>query len=202
MNLVAATGMSPALAGRWQKPLEAAMARFGINTPARQAHFLGQAGHESNGFTALVENLNYSAQGLANTWPSRFKGADGQPNAKALQIARQQPAIAAAVYDGRLGNDKPGDGWRYRGRGLFQLTGKANYRDAGVALGLDLVGQPELLEEPEAAALTAAWYWSKHGLNAAADRGDLLAVTKTINGGTIGLDDRRKRTERATQALA
>src|SRR5690606_6779021 len=117
--------------------------------------------------------LNYSAQGLAAIWPARFRGADGKPNARALALARKPEAIANAVYGGRLGNgpEASGDGWRYRGRGVIQTTGRANYRETGRALGVDLEGIPQLLEQPRYAALSAAWFWAEHGLNELADAG-------------------------------
>lgn len=186
-EFVTATGADP----KWAKPVIAAMERFGIRTRLQQSHFLAQVGHESAGFTALVENLNYGSLGLLKTWPSRFDAES------AARMARKPEMIANHVYGGRLGNTAPGDGWKYRGRGLIQLTGRANYARAAAAIGLPLVERPELLEQPEAAALSAAWYWSTNNLNTLADADDLLAVTKRINGGTTGLDDRRKRLARA-----
>lgn len=179
----------------WYKPISAAMQRFHIDTPLRQAHFLAQAGHESGGFRLLVENLNYSTKGLLATWPKRF-------NAElAERLARNPEAIANYVYAGRLGNEQPGDGWRYRGRGLFQLTGRANYRAAGLALALPLEEIPERAEQPGVAALAAAWFWSYRVPAALADNDELVAITRAINGGTLGLADRRARLERAKAAL-
>lgn len=180
---------------QWAEVVLAAMKAYGINTPLRQAHFLAQAGHESGGFKRLVENLNYSADGLRATWPTRFTAAS------AAEFARQPEKIANRVYGNRMGNVEPGDGWKYRGRGIFQLTGRENYARAGKALGLPLEREPERLESPEAAALTAAWYWHDRGLNALADADDLMAVTRRINGGLHGLDDRRQRLVRAKRAL-
>lgn len=190
-EFAAATGADP----KWYKPLTVAMQRFGINTPLQRAHFLAQIGHESGGFTRLVENLNYSAAALLRTWPTRFD------EDIAARLARKPEMIANYVYGGRLGNTEPGDGWRYRGRGLVQLTGRANYEEACRAVGLPLADKPELLEEPEAAALSAAWYWSSRNLGVLADRDDLIAVTRRINGGMHGLDDRRKRLTRAKAGL-
>lgn len=180
---------------KWAGPMIAAMRAYGINTPLRQAHFLAQAGHESGGFRHLVENLNYSAEALQRTWPSRFNAES------AARMARKPELIANHVYGGRMGNTQSGDGWKYRGRGVFQLTGRANYARAGTAMGMPLEREPERLESPEAAAMSAAWFWSDAGLNALADRDDLVAVTKRINGGTHGLDDRRTRLHRAKKAL-
>lgn len=194
-TLSRATGISPSLVPLWAGPLTAAMAKYEINTPRRQAHFLAQVGHESGGFTRLVENLNYSADALLRNWPTRFNAET------AAKMARRPEAIANYVYGGRLGNGADGDGWKYRGRGLIQLTGKGNYRSAGIALGLDLLGKPELLEKPDAASLSAAWFWKTNGLNELADKGDMVAVTRRVNGGTNGLDDRKARYDRAAKAL-
>jgi len=169
----------------WLDPLTAAFTRFEINTPERQAAFIGQCAHESANFKTLQENLNYSAKGLNATWPSRFPSeAEAQP------YHRQPEKIANKVYSGRMGNLDEGDGWKYRGRGLIQLTGKDNYRLASDALGVDFVKDPDLVLTKEYAALTAAWYWSKRGLNKEADAKDFTGMTKKINGGVIGLADR------------
>jgi putative chitinase len=169
----------------WLEPLNEAMQRYEINTPERQAAFIGQCAHESGGFKTLQENLNYSAKGLHATWPSRFASeADAQP------FHRNPEKIANKVYSGRMGNTDEGDGWKYRGRGLIQLTGKDNYRLASDALDVDFVANPELVLSKEYAALTAAWYWNKRGLNKEADAKDFTGMTKKINGGTIGLADR------------
>lgn len=169
----------------WLEPLTAAFHRFDITTPARQSAFIGQCAHESGNFKVLQENLNYSAKGLRGTWPSRFASEEA-----AQPFHRQPEKIANHVYAGRMGNDQPGDGWKYRGRGLIQLTGKDNYRAASDALGVDFVANPDLVLQPQYAALTAAWFWSRRGLNREADAKDFVSMTKKINGGTIGLDDR------------
>jgi putative chitinase len=169
----------------WLEPLTAAFHRFDISTPERQAAFIGQCAHESGNFKTLQENLNYSAKGLNATWPSRFASeADAQP------FHRNPEKIANKVYSGRMGNTEDGDGWKYRGRGLIQLTGKDNYRLASDALGVDFVANPDLVLTKENAALTAAWYWNKRGLNKEADAKDFTGMTKKINGGVIGLADR------------
>ncbi|WP_205894903.1 glycoside hydrolase family 19 protein [Metapseudomonas otitidis] len=172
---------------------EMAISHFSLTTPARQSAFLAQAAHESYGFTRLTENLNYSATGLAATWPGRFRGADGQPNALARALHRRPEAIANVVYANRMGNgpEASGDGWRYRGRGLLQITGRAQYQRCGAALGLPLVEQPDLLAQPEPAVLSAAWFWQVNGLNELADAGDFEAITRRINGGLNGLAERR-----------
>ncbi|EOD8984362.1 glycoside hydrolase family 19 protein [Pseudomonas aeruginosa] len=190
-------------AGFFVPALNVAMERFGIIAPVRGAAFLAQVGHESGQLTRLVENLNYSAQGLAATWPSRYRGADGKPNALALNLARHPQAIANNTYASRNGNgdEASGDGWRYRGRGLLQITGRANYRTAGAGLGQPLEQEPELLEQPEFAALSAAWWWSTHGLNELADRGEFAAITRRINGGLNGQSERLELWERAKAVL-
>ncbi|HCT3917267.1 TPA: glycoside hydrolase family 19 protein [Pseudomonas aeruginosa] len=191
-------------AGFFVPALNAAMGRFGITSPVRVAAFLAQVGHESAHLTRLVENLNYSACGLAATWPSRYRGADGKPNALALNLARHPQAIANNTYASRNGNgdEASGDGWRFRGRGLLQITGRANYRTAGVGLGQPLEAEPELLEQPAWAALSAAWWWSTHGLNDLADRGEFAAITRRINGGLNGHAERLALWERAKRVLS
>lgn len=183
-------------AGVFVSAINRAAARYDITSRVRLAAFLAQAGHESAELTRLVENLNYGAAGLANTWPGRFAvdptARQRVPNGLALRLERQPEAIANAVYSNRMGNGPAasGDGWRYRGRGLFQITGRAQYQRCGNALGLLLVDQPELLERPEHAALSAAWFWEDNGLNALTDAGDFEAVTRRINGGLNGLAER------------
>lgn len=174
-------------ADRWLDPLNNGLIRWDINTPARVVHFLAQCGHESGGFRLLVENLNYSAAALRATWPNRFSAADAEA------MARQPERIAERAYGGRMGNgaEGSGDGYRYRGRGIIQLTGRDNYARAGAAIGLDFVAQPELVEKPDWAAATAGWFWATNGCNALADADDFLAITKRINGGTNGLADRQ-----------
>lgn len=180
---------TPSSAERFARPLAEACAEFGIDTPARLAAFLAQVAHESGNLGRLVESLNYSAQGLVAVWPRRFT-AD-----TAAAYARHPEQIANLVYAERMGNGDlaSGDGWRYRGRGLIQVTGRANYAACGKALGLDLVGAPELLEQPEPAARSAAWFWRMRNLNPMADRGDIEGITKAINGGLTGLADRKER---------
>ncbi|MFX0282473.1 glycoside hydrolase family 19 protein [Pseudomonas aeruginosa] len=191
-------------AGFFVAALNAAMGRFGITSPVRVAAFLAQVGHESAHLTQLVENLNYSACGLAATWPSRYLGADGQPNALAQRLARNPQAIATNAYASRNGNgdEASGDGWRFRGRGLLQITGRANYRAVAGGLDQPLEVEPELLEQPEFAVLSAAWWWSTHGLNELADRGEFAAITRRINGGLNGHAERLALWERAKRVLS
>lgn len=176
------------VAGVFVPALNRAMARYRIDSPVRRAAFIAQVGHESGQLRRLAENLNYSAAGLAATWPGRFRDSAGQPNALAQRLARRPEAIANHVYAERLGNGPTalGDGWRYRGRGLIQLTGRNNYRACGEAIGADLIANPELLEQPEWAAMSAAWFWSSNGLNELADAGRFDEITRRINGGTHG----------------
>jgi putative chitinase len=198
------------VAGVFVPALNAAMAKYAINTPARAAAFIAQAGHESAQLTRLVENLNYSAQGLAGTWPSRFaidrSATPLQPNALALSLARMPEAIANAVYGGRMGNTLPGDGWRFRGRGLFQNTGKENYRLCGEAIGLPLIDEPDLLLEPGPAAMAAGWFWDANRLNPLADAGKIGDIGSIINTGRrgnvpVGADERKAIYQRALKVL-
>ena len=201
-----AAGVSKELAERWLPHVQAAFDRFNINTERQVAAWIAQCAHESAGFKMLTENLNYSADTMAVVWPSRFAvlGPDkkpvkvkgkNQPNKFALALHRQPEAIANTVYANRManGNIESGEGWKYRGRGLKQLTGKDNYTRCGQGLNMDLVGNPDLLLTPEGASLSAAWFWSTNKCGPIADSGDFVALTKKINGGTIGLEDRQKR---------
>jgi putative chitinase len=204
-HLVAA-GVSRELAERWLPHVQTALERFGITTKRQVAGWIAQCAHESAGFKTLTENLNYSADTMAVVWPTRFAvlGPDkkpvkvkgkNQPNKFALALHRKPELIANTVYANRManGNIESGDGWRYRGRGLKQLTGKDNYTRCGQGLGMDLVGNPDLLLSPEGASMSAAWFWSVNKCGPIADSGDFVALTKKINGGTIGLEDRQRR---------
>ncbi|MGV5221532.1 glycoside hydrolase family 19 protein [Pseudomonas aeruginosa] len=192
------------VAGVFVAALQRAMDEREIDTPARRAAFLAQVGHESSQLNRLVENLNYSAQGLAATWPSRYLGPDGQPNALAWRLARNPQAIADNTYATRNGNgdEASGDGWRFRGRGLLQITGRANYRLVGEALGEPLEAEPWRLEQPVPAARSAAWWWAGHGLNELADRGEFAAITRRINGGLNGHAERLALWQRARAVLS
>ena len=195
IGLLEAMGIRHALAVQWLPHLSQAAHRYQIDAnPRRLAAWLATIAHESARLTTLVENLNYSAQGLARTWPGRYADMPGQPNATAQRIARKPEDIANLTYSGRMGNGSAGsgDGWRYRGRGLIQITGRANYAASGAELGLDLINKPEQLEQPYLAAMSAAEWWHRHGCNSLADTGDLAAVTRRVNGGLTGLDDRLK----------
>lgn len=191
--------LSLGIDGKWLEPLKETFEKYQINTPKRQACFLGQTMHESGSFKFTRENLNYSARALMNTWPSRFPDLE-----TASQYERQPEKIANKVYSGRMGNIEDGDGAKYIGRGLIQVTGKENYTHCGEALGVDLITNPQLLEEPRYAALSAGWFWNKKGLNALADEGTKDAfevMTKRINGGLLGLDDRKSKMIEALKAL-
>jgi putative chitinase len=183
--------------GKWFEPLQETFEKYQINTPKRQACFIGQCMHESGGFKFLKENLNYSAKALMATWPSRFPDAD-----TAEKFARQPEMIANKVYSGRMGNTEDGDGAKYIGRGLIQLTGKDNYKAFGEAINEDLVSTPQLVEEPRYAALSAGWFWNKRGLNALADVMDVETMSKRINGGTIGMADRIAKINKVLDVLA
>jgi len=201
--LVAAGVKDPA---KWLDAVVETCVEFEINTPQRIAAFLAQTAHESGGYTMLTENLNYKAATLAACWPNRFAvlGADKKPvkengknvpTAVANAIAGKPELIANLVYSGRMGNGpaESGEGWAYRGRGLKQLTGKYNYEKCGSSLGVDLVGNPDLLLEPMYAARSAGWFWKANSLSTFADKGDMEGMTKKINGGLIGIDDRKTR---------
>lgn len=194
----AATGSTEANAAKFEAAINQACERFGIDTPARVAGFLSQVGHESGGLGTLQESLNYRVEALMGLF-----GRHRITEPEAMMYGRiegkqpaNQEALANLLYGGdfgrkNLGNTEPGDGWKFRGRGLKQLTGRSNYDRCGQALGLDLVASPDLLVQPEAAALSAAWFWKANNLNELADKADVAAMTKRINGGAIGLDQRK-----------
>ena len=184
------------VAGVFVPVLNAAMSQYQIVGTKRIAAFIAQVGHESGHLTRLVENLNYSADALCRNWPSRFSVE------LASAVARKSEQIANIAYGNRMGNSVPGDGWKYRGRGLIQITGKNNYRACGEALGLDLIMQPELLEKPQYACMSAAWFWATNGLNTLADAGKFDAITQRINGGHNGAVDRQELYARSLKVLA
>lgn len=205
-QLVAA-GIKREVADRWLPHVQAALTRFGINTERQVAAWVAQCAHESGGFTMLTENLNYRAATMAACWPKRFAevGPDGKPkrnekgalipNKFALALERKPEAIANVVYASRMGNGPPesGEGWLYRGRGLKQLTGRDNVTRFSHAVSVDCVTNPDLLTTPQYAALSAAWFWSVNKCGPLADADDFVGLTKKINGGTIGLEDRQRR---------
>lgn len=170
---------------KWLDPINQTLKKYALDSNRRIAAFIGQCQHESGNFKFVKENLNYSAESLMKTWPSRFPDLD-----TANQYAHNQEKIANKVYAGRMGNTEDGDGFKYIGRGVIQITGKDNYKNCGEALGLDLLDNPDLISEPNGAVLSAGWFWNKHGLNILADAQDYTNMTKRINGGILGLDDR------------
>ena len=178
--------------------------RFDISTPARQACWIGQCGHESGNFRVMEENLNYRAPTLLKLFPRTPKRAWGFTPEEAAAYERQPQRIANRIYSNRMGNrdEASGDGWRFRGAGFLQLTGHSNFWHASQALGEDFVMQPELVRTPKYAAMTAGWFWQTHRLNQYADSGDYLTLTKRINGGTIGLEDRKKHINEALHVLS
>jgi putative chitinase len=172
--------------------------RYEINTTNRIAGFLAQCGHESADFTALKENLNYGAAGLRATFPKYFPD-----DATAQAYERQPEKIANRIYASRMGNgaEITGDGYKYRGRGAIQLTGHDNYSQFATSIGKTLPETVEYLETLEGAVESACWFWKSRGLNATCDADDITAMTKKINGGTIGLDDRKAKYSKAKQLL-
>jgi putative chitinase len=183
---------------QWVEPLNETFERFNINTPKQQAAFIGQCSHECGNFTKLEEGLSYAADRLMKIWPRRF------PNMEIAQrYARNPKALANNVYANRMGNrdEASGDGYRFRGRGCIQTTGHSAYFHAGQALGADFVMQPDLVAMPKYAALTAGFFWNTHKLNAFADSQDYVTMTKRINGGTIGLEDRKAHIAHALAVL-
>jgi putative chitinase len=191
--------IDPALTDPFNETFE----RFGIVTPAQQASWIGQCGHECGNFRIMEENLNYRAPTLLKLFPQNPKRVWGFTPESAAAYERQPQKIANRIYGNRMGNrdEASGDGFRFRGSGFLQLTGMNNFYHAGQALGVDFIMQPELVRTPMYAAQTAGWFWQTHRLNQYADSGDILTMTKRINGGTIGLEDRKKHIEHALHVL-
>ena len=178
----------------WHHALEQLLPDYEINTPQRIAAFIAQCAHESANFRILKENLNYKAESLMKVFPKYFKDLD---TAKAYE--HNQEKIANRVYGGRMGNgpEESGDGFKYCGRGLIQLTGKNNYQAFADSLEMSVDDVPEYLGTFEGAAQSACWFWETNNLNTFADKGDILTMTKRINGGTLGLADRQKHYDHA-----
>ncbi|MBN7120320.1 endolysin [Erwinia billingiae] len=199
-----AAGISAGLAARWYPHIDAAMTEFGVNSPLEKAMFIAQLGHESKGFTAARENFNYSVQALIDTFvPERLTKDQAlmlgrKPGENALSLERQR-AIANLVYQKRFGNNQPGDGWKYRGGGLIQTTFLDNYRATGNGIKLDLVSNPELIEQDQNAARSAAWFFVSKGCLKWA--GAIIKCTQVINGGQNGIEDRTKRYNLAKSVL-
>jgi putative chitinase len=184
---------------QWYEALSQLLPDYEINTPQRIAAFMAQCAHESGGFTALKENLNYKAATLRKVFPKYFP-SDELANAYANHPNKQE-AIANKVYANRMGNgnEASGDGFRYCGRGLIQLTGKDNYTWFAASIGITPDEASEYLQTFEGAAQSACWFWETNNLNACADAGDIKLMTKKINGGYIGLDDRIAHYQHALQ---
>ncbi len=174
---------------KWTRPLNDAMTRFEINTPRRQAAFLAQVAYESHGLNKLEENLNYAPGRLPAVWPKRFPDAN-----MARPYSRNPEKLANAVYASRLGNgdEASRDGYRFRGRGLIQVTGRDNYKRIGEFLEIDLINMPDTLLEPRYAALSAATFWHLNRLNSYADDGDVNEITQRVSGSRVTADERKK----------
>jgi putative chitinase len=191
--------IEPSLADAFNETFE----RFGILTPLQQASWIGQCGHECGNFRIMEENLNYRAPTLLKLFPLTPKRKWGFTPEEATAYEKQPKRIANRIYGNRMGNrdEASGDGFRFRGSGFLQLTGHSNFYHAGKALGVDFVMEPELVRTPKYAAQTAGWFWQTHKINQHADGRDFVTMTKRINGGTIGLDDRIKHINQALAVL-
>lgn len=202
-NFQRATGVSNAIRDAWFPHIASSMAAFGITTPLRQAHFLAQTGHESAGFLKVEEGLNYSENALTAMFGKRITAEQARAYGRNAMHPANQNMIASIIYANRNGNGdvNSGDGYRYRGRGLIQITGKANYAALVKQLGADVVADPDLLLGYRLAAMSAAAWWKNHGLNELADSDDVSRITRIINGGTNGLEDRKSRLIKAKGIL-
>jgi putative chitinase len=202
-----AAGISTELAAKWHAPLVAAMPLAEINTAERKAMFIAQCGHESGGFARTKESLNYTPAALLATWPGRFTDYDANQYGRIGAQKADEPAIARLAYGGRMGNDNVGDGYKYRGRGLIQITGKSNYGVFWAWLGVN--ERPETIDQmPEFAAASASWFWQANSLNKWADLCDVLTCSRVINLGSStsrakpnGLADRLERYNRAIKVM-
>lgn len=198
-----ATGVSNVLRDAWFPHIAASLSAFQINTPLRQAHFLAQTGHESAGFLKVEEGLNYSENALTAMFGKRITAEQARAYGRNAMHAANQKMIASIIYANRNGNGDvaSGDGYRYRGRGLIQITGKANYAALVKQLGANVVANPDLLLDYRFAAMSAAAWWKNNGLNELADSDDVIRITRIINGGTNGLDDRKSRLSKSKGIL-
>jgi putative chitinase len=189
-DVLRAIAVTPANAEKWLPWLNKTMDKYDINSPRRQAMFLAQLAHESGGFNFVAENLNYSADGLEKVFKKYFPTRE-----LAEEYARKPEKIANRVYANRMGNgdEASGDGWKYRGRGLIQLTGLNNYASYSMQADNEALIKPEIVQEPEFAADSAGWFWMVNRLNAMADTGDVRAVTRRVNGGFNGMQDRQSK---------
>lgn len=170
--------------------------KYKVNTPLRLAHFFAQIDHES-GLKPIEENLNYGASGLISVFRKYFTEIE------AIQFQRQPERIANRVYANRMGNgnEKSGDGWKYRGRGFIQITGKSNYFNLSTQIGIDYVNKPELLLNEADSMISALWFWDSKGLNSFADKDDIITITKRINGGLNGIEHRKELLKKYKNAL-
>lgn len=184
--------------GQWHEALTAILPDYDITTVSRVAAFLAQTVHESGGYISLKENLNYKAESLMKVWPRLFPDLE-----TANRYAHNQQAIANRAYANRMGNgdEASGDGWKFCGRGLIQLTGHDNYQSFADSLQMNIDELPEYLGTFEGAVQSACWYWETNNLNTFADQGDIVGLTKRINGGTLGLSDRINHFQHALQVL-
>jgi len=204
-HLAAMIPSNRAKAGEWFTAMQEIFPKYDINTPQRIAGFIAQCAHESGEFRTLEENLNYSDKALASVFSRYFGPA---PKRNPAEYARNPEKIANYVYmdefrsaQGRMGNTQPGDGWRFRGRGLKQLTGRNNYTNFGKTIGMTAEQAADYVATPKGAIESACWFWQTAGCNAFADKGDIVGLSKRINGGTIGLEDRVRRWNAALQIL-
>jgi putative chitinase len=197
-QLSSVIGNNPDLDG-WYEALSSVLPEYEIDSPQRVAAFIAQCTHESGGFKRLKENLNYKWESLRKVFPKYFPTDE-----LAKEYAHKQEQIANRVYGGRMGNgdESSGDGFRYCGRGLIQLTGKNNYTKFAESIRMDVEEVPALLETFEGAVKSACWFWKTNNLNQYADAGDILTMTKRINGGTIGLEDRIKHYNHALEVFS
>jgi putative chitinase len=197
-QLQSVIGNNPDLDG-WYDALSSVLPTYEIDSPQRVAAFIAQCTHESGGFKRLKENLNYKAESLRRVFPKYFPTDE-----LAQEYAHKQEQIANRVYGGRMGNgdESSGDGFRYCGRGLIQLTGRNNYTKFAESVGMAVEEVPALLETFEGAVKSACWFWKTNNLNLYADTGDILTMTKRINGGTIGLEDRIKHYNHALEVFS
>ena len=182
----------------WYSALERCLPDYDINSPQRVAAFIAQCAHESGNFKFLKENLNYRAESLVKVWPRYFPDM-----ATAKRYEKRQEMIANRAYANRMGNgpEESGDGWKFCGRGLIQLTGRNNYQAFADSIETDIEEIPAYLQTFEGAVQSACWFWETNKLNQWADQGDVLTVTKRINGGTLGLEDRKKHYQHALHVM-
>jgi len=184
-------------AAAWADAAMEILPKYEINTPNRIAGFFAQCGHESMNFTALSENLNYRAETLEKLFSKYFSKA----GRNAADYAKQPEKIANVIYGGRMRNTEEGDGWRFRGRGVIQLTGRDNYTSFGLSVDMTPEQVIDYVQTKKGALESACWYWNSRKINIACDEGDIVKMTKLVNGGTIGLEDRRKHYEAALAVL-